>query len=70
MMSEPRCLDYDGLRQQIFLELLRNYHNGTVAELHPAYPQEEVAYNLSREAGVMTKRYYEAEMRINERNQP
>jgi len=57
---EHRCLDFEGMRQQIFLELLRSYHAG-VGVTHSAEPQEDVAYQLGCEAYAMTKMYFQTE---------
>lgn len=40
------------LAKDIFIELLRHYHNGIGVE-HGAYPQDEVAHNLAKEAYFM-----------------
>ena len=59
-MNNYRSLDYDGMKQQIFLELLRNYHNKEGQDF-AAQPPEEVAFYLHKEAGDMTTVYFSAE---------
>jgi hypothetical protein len=44
-------------RQQIFLELLRSYHDG-IGVTHAAEPQDEVGEQLAREADVIVRAYY------------
>lgn len=43
-------------RQQIFLELLRSYHNGT--GVSRAQPLSKVGEHLAREADVIVRAYY------------
>lgn len=48
--------NHDSLRRDIFLELLRYYHNG-IGVTHGAEPQKEVAHNLAKEAYFMALEY-------------
>lgn len=48
--------EFKEIHLQVFLELLRTYHNG-IGVHHGAEPQENVARNLSVEANIMTKTY-------------
>lgn len=47
----------DEFRQQVFLELLRSYHNG-IGVTHTAEPQAEVGEQLAREADIIVRAYY------------
>lgn len=52
-------IEYDKhqlLMQDIFLELLRSYHNG-IGVTHAAEPQIDVAHNLAKEAYFMVLEY-------------
>ena len=58
------CLDslsieynkHELLRKDIFLELLRSYHNG-IGISHGSEPQKDVAHNLAKEAYFMALEY-------------
>ena len=52
-------IEYDkhqSLQKDIFLELLRSYHNG-IGVSHGAEPQIDVAHNLAKEAYFMALEY-------------
>ena len=48
--------EYDKIHLEVFLELLRTYHNG-IGVTHAAQPQEEVGYAIGKEASTITKAY-------------
>lgn len=51
-------MNYEQFHQQVFLELLRFYHNG-IGVTHAAEPQDEVAVALAQETNVIVKKYFE-----------
>lgn len=46
----------DNLVKDIFIELLRNYHNGVGVE-YSARPQKEAAHHLARDAYIMATEF-------------
>ena len=44
------------LTKRIFIELLRDYHNG-IGQTHAAQPQEEVAQHLAKDACLMADEF-------------
>lgn len=53
-------MDAYEFEQQIFLELLRAYHNG-VGITHPATDVDGLVLNLRRESKAILKRYQQCE---------
>ena len=50
--------NFRDMNQQVFMELLRAYHDGIIGKTHAAEPQKEVANQLAKEAYFITLEYF------------
>jgi hypothetical protein len=57
VMSESKLLDFESMKQQVFLELLRSYHNG-LGEKHASAPIDELVVILHRESKEIVSLYF------------